>query len=171
MISPYRAQATILNKLVESHQDRTKLNVISDTVHGFQGDECDMVFAVFNPSSQKPQYSRFFQKEYILNVAVSRARDYLVMLIPDLEEDMNRLKLFDLHNPGSLLSIIRELPKEWVAELKAEDLESQLMGKHRFFTENSFVNAHQNVNVYGDFYKDYMVRYSTSAVDIHIRPK
>lgn len=54
------------------------------------------------------------------------------MLIPDLEEDMNRLKLFDLHNPGSLLSIIRELPKEWVAELKAEDLESQLMGKHRF---------------------------------------
>lgn len=171
VISPYRAQATILNKLVESHQDRTKLNVISDTVHGFQGDECDMVFAVFNPSSQKPQYSRFFQKEYILNVAVSRARDYLVMLIPDLEEDMNRLKLFDLHNPGSLLSIIRELPKEWVAELKAEDLESQLMGKHRFFTENSFVNAHQNVNVYGDFYKDYMVRYSTSAVDIHIRPK
>ena len=82
---------------------------------------------------------------------------------------MNRLKLFDLHNPGSLLSIIRELPKEWVAELKAEDLESQLMGKHRFFTENSFVNAHQNVNVYGDFYKDYMVRYSNEISEVLVK--
>lgn len=171
VISPYRAQATILNKLLGSHQDRTKLEIISDTVHGFQGDECDMVFAVFNPSSLQLQYSRFFKKEYILNVAVSRARDYLVILIPDLEEEMNRLPLFDLHRRGSLLSIIKELPEEFVADLKATALEAQLMGAHHYFTENSFVNAHQNVNVYGDLYKDYIVRYSNSAVDIHIKPK
>jgi superfamily I DNA and/or RNA helicase len=74
-----------MNTLLESHLDKTKLTITTDTVHGFQGGECDIVFVVFNPSSLSVTRSRFFQEEYkfIANVAVSRARDYLVLLIPD----------------------------------------------------------------------------------------
>ena len=169
VISPYRPQANLLNRLLESHLDKSKLNIISDTVHGFQGAECDLVFAVFNPSSLKPQYSRFFKKEYIINVAVSRARDYLIILIPDLDEEMKKLPLFHSIHPEGLMNIIADLPKELVANINAVDLEKKLMGKINYFQENSFTNAHQSVNIYSDLFKDYIVKYSNSSIDVHIK--
>jgi hypothetical protein len=171
VISPYRPQANLLNRLLESHLDKSRLNIISDTVHGFQGAECDLVFAVFNPSSLKPQNSRFFKKEYIINVAVSRARDYLIILIPDLDEEMKKLPLFHSIQPQGLMNIIADLPNEYVANINAVDLEKKLMGKVNYFQENTFTNAHQSVNIYSDLFKNYIVKYSNTSIDVHIKAR
>jgi hypothetical protein len=168
VICPYRSQASLLNKMIESHTQKPNLTVISDTVHGFQGDECDLVFAVFNPSSARSQYSLFLQKEYIINVAISRAKDYLILLLPDDEtEGLNGLRLIHEVHQGSLLNIIRELPKESVAQVSAKEIERKLMGVADYFATNSFTNVHQTVNVYGQPEMDYMVRVSGNAIDIH----
>lgn len=168
VICPYRSQASLLNKMIESHSQKPNLTVISDTVHGFQGDECDLVFAVFNPSSAKSQYSLFLQKEYIINVAISRAKDYLILLLPDNDtEGLSNLKLIHEAHEGSLLRILNELPKDSVAQISAKELEKKLMGTTEYFATNSFTNVHQTVNVYGQPEMDYMVRVSGNAIDIH----
>ncbi|RYE58611.1 MAG: hypothetical protein EOP48_03160, partial [Sphingobacteriales bacterium] len=154
VLSPYRPQANLLNRLLESHLDKSKLEILSDTVHGFQGGECEIVFAVFNPSSIHASRSRFFKKEYIINVAISRARDHLVLLIPDLDGEMRKLPLFHSNQePQGIMTIINSLPPGYVANLNAIDLERKLTGKPNYFQNNSFTNTHQSVNVYSDLFK------------------
>ena len=161
-----------MNKLIESHLDKTKLTLITDTVHGFQGGECDIIFALFNPSSINASFSRFLKKEYIINVAVSRAKDYLILLLPDEKTTgFNSLTLFHESFPNSLLSIIKELPQDTVSYLDAVDLEKKIMGKENYFQKNSFTNLHQSVNIYSDLYKDYIVKLSKSAIDVHLKMK
>jgi hypothetical protein len=170
VVSPYRSQATVLNRLLESHRDKTKLNIVTDTVHGFQGSECDLIFAVFNPSSVQSQFSRLLKKEFIINVAVSRARDYLFIFIPDEDNDgFKNLPLFSKTESGGILNIIEHLPVEQVAHLEAGKIERALMGKPDFFQKHSLTNAHQDVNIYSDLLKDYIVRVSGNALDIHFK--
>ncbi|MCK7556369.1 Upf1 family helicase [Chitinophaga sedimenti] len=169
ILSPYKAQANLINKLLEAHSDKSKLDILTDTVHGFQGGEREIVFALFNPSSLRASYSRFFQKEFIINVAVSRARDYLVLLLPDLDEEMAKLPLFHSAEFPGLMNIIDSLPADMVAHIDARDLEAKLMGSKTYFQENSFTNVHQNINVYGDSYKDYIIRHSSSSLDLQIK--
>ena len=169
VLSPYRPQANLLNRLLETHSDKSKLDLLSDTVHGFQGGECDIVFALFNPSSLHASKSRFFNKEYIINVAVSRARDYLVLLVPDLDNEMQKLPLFHSSSRPGLMNIIDEIDSSNIARLDARDLEKALMGKENYFQDNSFTNVHQSVNVYSNLFKEYIVRYSGSSIDVHIK--
>lgn len=171
VIAPYRSQATLLNKLIESHADKSKLNIITDTVHGFQGGECDLVFNVFNPSSTRSQYSYFLKKEFIINVAISRARDYLIILLPDEDtEGLSSLDLFHQSHSNSLLSIIKELPGDSVAYLEASDIEKKIMGKSDFFQKNSLTQVHNDVNIFSDLYKDYhIVKVNGKALDIHLK--
>ncbi len=138
-------------------------------MHGFQGGECDIVFALFNPSSLHASKSRFFNKEYIINVAVSRARDYLVLLVPDLDNEMQKLPLFHSSSRPGLMNIIDEIDSSNIARLDARDLEKALMGKENYFQDNSFTNVHQSVNVYSNLFKEYIVRYSGSSIDVHIK--
>ena len=48
IIAPYRAQADIIEKLIGSENIPSEVDVQVGTIHGFQGDECDIIFAVFN---------------------------------------------------------------------------------------------------------------------------
>ena len=41
----------LMNKLITSSGISTKINVHCDTVHGFQGDECDIIIFVVNPNN------------------------------------------------------------------------------------------------------------------------
>ena len=85
IIAPYRAQANLLSKLNDSRVATPGgVEIQVGTIHGFQGDECDIIIAVFNPPptiSASPQM--FLNKQNILNVAISRARDYLFIVMPD----------------------------------------------------------------------------------------
>jgi len=170
VIAPYRSQATLINRLIESHKDKSKLNILTDTVHGFQGGESDLVFAVFNPSSVNSSNSRFLQKEFIINVAISRAKDYLFIFIPDHDNyGFKKLRFFHESFPNSLLEIIQHLPQNMVANLEAGQIEKAIMGKSNYFQEHSFTNVHQDVNIYSDLYKDYIIKVNEEAIDIHLK--
>ncbi len=89
IIAPYRAQANLLSKLNDSQVATPgDVEIQVGTIHGFQGDECDIIIAVLNPPPTISSSPRMFlNKQNILNVAISRARDYLFIVMPDGETE------------------------------------------------------------------------------------
>lgn len=163
IIAPYRAQADLMDRLLASEKLPGNIDVQVGTIHGFQGDECDIIFAVFNPPpaiSDSPLM--FLNKRNIINVSISRARDYLFVVMPD----DNTEKVENLR----LLKQVERLGKagdSW-AEYKSEDLENLMFGSSKYLEDNTFSTGHQNVNVYGIPERSYEARTEDNAVDIQI---
>ena len=163
LIAPYKAQAMLLNKLITSYRISENVKVISDTVHGFQGDECDIVFFVCNPNNYfySGHEKALLSKEYIYNVAISRAKDYLILLHPfsaiQNNKYINKLGLCYKNNFGN--SKI----------LKASDIEDLLFKDKYHIESNSYVTGHDNVNVFGFSEMKYFIKASDTAIDIQIR--
>lgn len=166
VLAPYRSQADLLLKMIEAHPNQhSAVSVTTDTVHGFQGDENNIVFAVFNPSGtgDNIRYSRFLQKQFIINVAISRAEDYLVMLIPDDDsKGINGLPLL-----SELMKIANQTTPGLLAVVHSSEIEEQLKGKKKFFETNCFSTSHQKVNVYGKPDLPYIVRINENSLDVH----
>lgn len=164
ILSPYRGQSNLMGKMIEGHPSQSpRLKITTGTVHGFQGDENNVVFAVMNPGNSNVIYSRFLNKPYIINVAISRAEDYLVLFIPD----EGSLGIEELSLVQRLLEIISSLPVEMVTEIHAQEIETKIMNKARYFEKNSMAVNHQLVNVYGVPHVPFVVRLNDNAVDIH----
>ena len=95
IIAPYRAQADMIDKLFSSEQLPDEVDVQVATIHGFQGDECDIIFAVFNtPPSISTTKEMFLNKMNIINVSISRAKDYLFIVMPN-DETENIIKAIE----------------------------------------------------------------------------
>ncbi|MFL5787155.1 MAG: AAA domain-containing protein [Flavisolibacter sp.] len=166
VLAPYRSQADVMLKMIEAHPSiASQVAITIDTVHGFQGDENNLVFAVFNPSGNGDNisHSRFLKKEFIINVAISRAEDYLIMLIPD-DDSKGFVGLPLLRE---LIRLAKETPLDRLSILSAKDLEENLMGQQQFFSTKTFSTAHQKVNVYGKPDLPYMIRLNEKALDVH----
>ena len=163
VIAPYRAQADLIDKLLASAQLPKGIQVQAGTIHGFQGDECDIIFAVFNtPPTITSSNDMFLNKRNIINVAISRARDYLFIVMPDDEtKGIENLKL---------VKRVESLAKgtDACAEFAASDLEMLMFGEANYLEHNTFSTSHQSVNVYGLPEMRYEVRAEDSAVDIQI---
>ncbi|MBQ9521146.1 MAG: AAA family ATPase [Oscillospiraceae bacterium] len=166
IITPYKAQADLIEKLLLSSATPDTVEVIAGTIHTFQGDECDILLALFNP----PPYisaskEMFLNRRNIINVSISRARDYLFMLMPDERTE----------NVGNLEIVltVEGLIKEQAAwtEYHSAELEKLMFQNERFIEENTFSTSHQSVNVYEIPEKRYEVRSEDSAVDIQKRYK
>ncbi len=175
IVCPYRSQATLINKMVESLSLKSNLTVITDTVHGFQGDECDMVYFIVNPpnySISSPSYGAFIHKHYLINVAISRAKDYLIILYPDNDtKGIGNLEKINVQNDGSIeqiLNIKMGLNIDSIT-IHSSSVEEKLFNKKGFIQENSRTNKHQLVNVYNLAEKPYIVRESTTAIDIQFK--
>ncbi len=174
VICPYRSQATLVNKMIESLNLNHKLKVITDTVHGFQGDECDMVFFLMNPSNYyiSSDERLFLHKHFLINVAISRARDYLIILYPD-EQTQGIEKLYKIHRkqPNSIEYLIQNLLGINLNEItiQSSDLEQKLFHEQKHIEKNIFTNKHQLVNVYHLAEKKYLVRDSPTAIDIQFK--
>lgn len=163
IIAPYRAQADLIAKLVTSSDFPDNISIQVGTIHGFQGDECDMIISVFNPpphiSSSKEM---FLNKRNIINVSISRARDYLVVIMPDdSTENIKNLKL------------VKQVESLFISSGKAciyhsRSLEQKMFGLQTYLEENTFSTCHQTVNVYGLPEKKYEIRSEDTAVDIQI---
>ncbi len=167
VIAPYRAQANLLSRLVDSWAPKhNAVEIQVGTIHGFQGDECDIIIAVLNPPpkiSSSPQM--FLNKQNILNVAISRARDYLFIIMPDAEtEGIQKLRK---------VSQIEKLVKSSGAfsEYVTHDIEKVIWGKENYLEENTFATGHQMVNVYRKPERYYEVRSDDSAIDVQIHEK
>lgn len=91
VLSPYGVEVQSIQKLYnQTCMSYDNIAVNFGTSHGFQGDQCDIVIAVMNPPSsglKRNSELTFINKPNILNVAVSRAKDYLFVLMP--EKTMN----------------------------------------------------------------------------------
>lgn len=167
VIAPYRAQANLLSKLNDSWLTKSDtINVQVGTIHGFQGDECNIIIAVLNPPPSISSDSRMFlNKQNILNVAISRARDNLFIVMPDAETE----------NIGNLRKVteIEKLVKASGAycEYGSNEIEKMIWGDARYLEENTFSTGHQMVNVYRKPERYYEVRSDDSAIDIQIHEK
>jgi hypothetical protein len=163
LIAPYKAQAVILNKLITSFGISDKLKIYSDTVHGFQGDECDMIFFIANPNNTRytGHHKSLLSKEYIYNVAISRAKDYLVVLHPfEVIADnpyINQLRESYIKNFGA--NAIKQ----------HQEFEEVLFNQSDFIEKNSFITGHDNVNVFGQIEMKYFIKSSDNAIDIQLR--
>ena len=161
IITPYKAQADLIEKLSLSSVTLDTMEVRAGTIHTFQGDECDILLALFNP----PPYisaskEMFLNRRNIINVTISRARDYLFMLMPDERTE-------NIENLEIVLTVER-LIKEQAAcgEYDSATLEKMMFQNERFIEENTFSTSHQSVNVYETPEKRYEVRSEDSAIDI-----
>jgi hypothetical protein len=167
VIAPYRAQANLLSRLNDSWSPKPNaVEIQVGTIHGFQGDECDIIIAVFNPPpeiSRSPQM--FLNKQNILNVAISRARDYLFIVMPDDEtegvENLHKIaKIETLVKAGSAFS-----------EYASCIVEEMIWGNESYLENNTFSTGHQMVNVYRKPERYYEVRSDESAIDVQIHEK
>lgn len=167
IIAPYRAQANLLSKLNDSRSATPGVVEIQvGTIHGFQGDECDIIIAVFNPPPTISASPRMFlNKQNILNVAISRARDYLFIVMPDKQtENFGKLR-----KVTRIESLIRSGGK--FSEYESHAVEEVILGNAHHLEENTFSTGHQMVNVYRKPERYYEVRSDDSAIDVQIHEK
>lgn len=169
IICPYKAQSLIINRMLSDLLEiDSKVSIITDTVHGFQGDECDIIICVLNPP---PTISTnvFLNNKKILNVAISRARDYLIMIIPDRKTS----NFEQLIETNKILEIISTDLKDSFYNTKSWKMEKLLFDNSKFISENTFITSHQKVNVYSNHNHRYEFRtregsIDGDAVDIHL---
>ncbi len=166
IISPYHAQAELIEKLISSCTLPPEISVRASTIHGFQGEECEIIFAVFNPPDRiSASKELFINKLNIINVAISRAKDYLFVLMPDDDtENVNNLMLIK-----EIEHYIRGSSNYF--EESSQVLEMKLFGSGTYLEDSTFSTGHQNVNVYGTPEKVYEVRSEDDAVDIQVMHK
>lgn len=163
VIAPYRAQADLIDKLFSSEVLTKNVEVQVGTIHSFQGDECDIVFTMFNPPPKISDSKEIFlNKMNIINVAISRARDYLFVLMPDDDtENVDCLKLV------KRVEWLIKKSSTWT-EMLSPDIEKEIFGDSNYLENNVFSTSHQSVNVYGLPEKRYEVRSEEYAIDIQI---
>ncbi|RZK12776.1 MAG: DNA helicase [Flavobacterium sp.] len=167
VICPYKAQATLVEKMLAQRFVETEnVEVSVGTIHGFQGDECDIIIAIFNPPaaiSRSP--NMFLNKQNILNVSISRARDYLFILMPD-DSTENVENLYRIKRIEKLIVKHAAFRHE---VFQSERIEQVMFNNQSYVYENSFATSHQSVNVYSKPEKKYEVRCEESAIDVQIR--
>ena len=163
IIAPYRAQADMIDKLLASEKLPQEVDIQVGTIHGFQGDECDIIFVVLNtPPTISSSKEMFLNKRNIINVSISRARDYLFIVMPDDNtEGISNLRLVK-----RVESLIHSTDA-W-NEFQSPDLEELMFNDPNYLENNAFSTSHQSVNVYGLPEKCYEVRTEDNAVDVQI---
>lgn len=163
IIAPYRAQADLIAKLICSKDLPSTVDVQVGTIHGFQGDECDAIFVVLNtPPSISASPEMFLNKRNIINVSISRAKDYLFLIMPDDNTDnVQNLRL---------VKRVEQLVKRsgCYTEVNTQDLEKLMFGSSTYLENNTFSTGHQSINVYGLPEKCYEIRSEDTTVDVQI---
>ena len=164
VIAAYKAQADLIQRLIATNPKSDIVEIQADTIHGFQGDECEIIIAVYNPPpGMSDSDKNFLNKKNIVNVSISRARDYLFILMPD----DNTEKVDNLRLIKQMEQYIKDTDQ--YTEYSSRTIEQMMFGKPDYLEENSFSTAHQNVNVYGLPEQIYEIRSEESAIDIQIK--
>ena len=104
----------------------------------------------------------FLNKRNIINVSISRARDYLFIVMPD----DNTEGIYNLRLVKQVEELIQSTD-EW-SEFLSSDLEDLMFSDPNYLENNAFSTGHQSVNVYGLPEKRYEIRTEDNAVDVQI---
>lgn len=159
VVCAYKAQSDAIKNMLENRPLSTDFCSVScGTIHSFQGDECDIMFIVLNPPAICTKGTHV-NNENIINVAMSRARDYLFFILPSGHQ-----KGFYMKNKiGSVV------PYTDRTIYNSHDIETVMFGgNNNFICENTHVTCHMPVNVYCEVSAIYEVRMSNEALDIKI---
>lgn len=166
VIAAYKAQADLIDRLISSVRIPDNILVQTGTIHGFQGDECEIIIAVYNPPpSISDSKEMFLNKKNIINVSISRAKDYLFVIIPDDgTENVDNLFLIK-----QMERYIKD--SELYMEYDSHSMENKIFGNPNYLEDNSFSTSHQSVNVYGLPEQKYEIRSEEDTIDIQIHEK
>jgi len=159
IVTPYRAQSNLIYKLVNVNYKKLNGNeVLVSTIHGFQGDECDIIICAFNPPRSKNQ-KVVINDRNVINVAISRAKDHLILFIPENYAEYSELK--------KIVSIIIT-QKISNNSVDAKVIENELFQSKTYFENISYTTAHHPINVFGNSDYKYEIRIEDDALDIQI---
>ncbi|MEM6697157.1 MAG: AAA domain-containing protein, partial [Bacteroidota bacterium] len=166
IICPYKAQAMLVEKMLNAQNVYfPKAKIFCGTIHSFQGDECDIIINLYNPPmpiSKSP--NMFLNRQNILNVAVSRAKDYLILLLPDENTD-RRENLYQIRRlEGIIQYYLAGVRGQWTSH----DIEEIIFGQPDYIEQNTFATTHQSINVYTEPEKRFEVRCEEQAIDVQI---
>lgn len=157
IVCPYRKQADIVQQLIDGKMISTSnCSIQSGTVHSFQGDECDIMIMLMNPPAIMTSNSHILN-ENIINVGISRAKDYLFIITSD-----TRNPRFTTRNKLGVLSTGNR------TIYKCLDLEKIIFGRPNYIFDNTDIRCHLPVNVYSGSLSEYNVRVSDDAIDIQL---
>lgn len=166
IICPYTAEAQLIERLFDQYRRPANVEISIGTIHGFQGDQCDMIFAVLNPPMglKRSVEKVFLNNKNILNVAISRARDYLFVLLPNNQTD-GWNNLYEINALGDLAA--KKL-NSFSQQIPSYAIEKIIFDNGFYIEENTFVTTHQMANVYSQDSCKYEVRIDANSVDILI---
>jgi hypothetical protein len=172
VICPYKSQQGILDKVLQTKY-ANNIEIVTGTIHGFQGDECDMIINLLNPPSYISYKNDriFLNKRNILNVSVSRGQDYLLLLVP--RDETKEIQTQNLYVIEKIKSIIKENAqiKSHYKEYNSHEIEEIILGDKYVIENISFPTAHQSINVYTEPENiKYEVRFDENAIDIQVNP-
>jgi hypothetical protein len=157
IVCPFKAQAMAIQRMLEnrpvSHDG--KCSVKCGTVHKFQGGECDTMIVVLNTPLEVTSGSHV-NNPNVINVAISRARDYLFLMIPD-----HPVKGFFTRDILGRLAENKSL-------CYGNDIEKMIFGEEDYIARNTNVACHMPVNVFYEPTKKYEVKIDENAIDIQI---
>ena len=157
IVCPYKKQADSIKQMIELRDiSNNSCSIHCGTVHSFQGDECDIMIVVLNPPVNVGQNAHV-NNQNIVNVAMSRAKDYVFFLVPD-----NR-------TPGfTTREILGKMAGNDKTVMFCHDLEKIMFKQEDYILKHTNVTCHMPVNVYYEPSSFYEVRKDDTAVDIQI---
>lgn len=160
IVSPYGKQADAIKQLLEANNiNQPNCTVKCGTVHKFQGGECDIMIVVMNYPSTNSKWEVNVNKVNIMNVAMSRAKDYVFFLMPMVYSAESR---YLMNNElGKILPTSNK-------KLYAYELEEIIFGQKNYISTNASLTCHLPVNVSSGSNKRYEIRLSDTALDIQL---
>jgi AAA domain len=179
VICPHRTQADVISKLLDKYSIPANIDLRINTVHKSQGCEYDAVFALLFHSKAAiiPSYNQYAEFAFInnlniINVAISRAQDYLFIVVPDKNtERIEHFKLLeaaggirDILANETIKGIGSKLKDEYM-EIPAEEFEQLMFNQKNYIDFNTLVSQHDLINVYAEIEEIYSFYHSESSVD------
>ncbi len=129
VITPFVNQ----RRLIEDALSREKLdNVVCGTVHAFQGDEKDVVLfsTALTDQTQGGTYEWLKNNKELINVAVSRARDKLIVI----SDQRNLTRLHQGEGEDDLYELVEYVKKNGEAQVTQKKTYSRALGVKPFST-------------------------------------
>lgn len=165
VIGPYGEEIDTIQKLFsQRYSPGRNVDVMFGTTHSFQGNECDIVIVVANPPASgmvRAAEKTFINRPNILNVAVSRAKDYLYLVMPD-----KSYRYFDQMVELKTLGAIMD--QNHCGYYSSSKIEAMMFGTEHFIEANTFVTSHQTTNVYSGYSVKYEVHMDEDNIDITV---
>lgn len=161
IVSPYKKQASAIQEMLSNRPVGNDFcSIKCGTVHKFQGGECDIMIVVMNYPDTHSGKNANINQINIMNVAMSRAKDYVFFLSPEKSKDVQAN--YPMNN-----ELFRFLPKGFNF-IHAHDIERVMFGDDIYIAKNASLKSHLPVNVSTPSEKHYEVRISDVALDIII---